>query len=151
MQTAVPRWRGFNLQYFFTAGRYSAPVEDDFRWVRDLGFDFIRLPMSYRIWLEGDDVYKIKEAPFENIDRVIEWGQKYKIHTSLNFHRGPGYCINRGETEPFNLWKDAEALDAFCFHWDSPLGQAASGRTLRQVGQAGEKRHRRTLRRSRHL
>ena len=117
-QTALPRWRGFNLQYLFTAGRYSDPVEDDFRWVRDLGFDFIRLPMSYRIWTDGDDVYKIKEAPFENIDRVVEWGQKYKIHTSLNFHRGPGYCINRGETEPFNLWKDKEALDAFCFHWD---------------------------------
>ena len=116
-QTVLPRWRGFNLQYFFTEGRYSEPVEDDFRWIRDLGFDFIRLPMSYRIWIDGDDVYRIKEAPFENIDRVVEWGQKYKIHTSLNFHRGPGYCINRGETEPFNLWKDKEALDAFCFHW----------------------------------
>ncbi len=116
-QTALPPWRGFNLQYLFTKGRYSEPVEDDFRWIRDLGFDFIRLPMSYRIWIEGDDVYKIKEAPFERIDRVVEWGRKYRIHTSLNLHRGPGYCINRGEIEPFNLWKDKEALEAFCFHW----------------------------------
>lgn len=117
-QTALPRWRGFNLQYLFTTGRYGKALEDDFRWIRDLGFDFIRLPMSYRIWIEGNDVYKIKESPFENIDHIVEWGRKYGIHTSLNFHRGPGYCINRGETEPFNLWKDAEALDAFCFHWD---------------------------------
>ena len=116
-QTVLPHWRGFNLQYMFTEGRYGKPVEDDFRWTCDWGFDFIRLPMSYRIWTEGEDVYKIKEAPFEDIDQIVEWGRKYKLHISLNFHRGPGYCINKGATEPFDLWKDKEALDAFCFHW----------------------------------
>jgi endoglucanase len=25
--------------------------------------------------------------------------------------------VNREFTEPFNLWKDKEPLDAFCFHW----------------------------------
>ena len=92
-QTVLPRWRGFNLLYLFTARRYTEPVEDDFRWIRDLGFDFIRLPMSYRIRIEGNDLYKIKEEPFENIDKVVEWGRRYGIHTSLNFHRGPGHGI----------------------------------------------------------
>lgn len=117
-QTVFPRWRGFNVQYFFTKNRYSEPVEDDFRWTADWGFNFIRVPMSYRVWTEDGDVYKIKKAPFERIDRIVDWGRKYKIHISLNLHRGPGYCINRGETEPFNLWQDTEALDAFCFHWE---------------------------------
>jgi len=117
-QTIFPRWRGFNLQYFFTKRRYSAPVEDDFRMTRDWGFDFLRIPMSYRIWTDEKDVTKIDEKPFERIDRVVDWGKKYKLHISLNFHRGPGYCINRGETEPFNLWKDREAQDAFVYHWE---------------------------------
>jgi len=116
-QTVFPRWRGFNVQYFFTQRRYSDPVEDDFRWIADWGFNFIRVPMSYRIWIEGDDVYKIKKGPFEKIDHVVDWGQKYKLHVSLNFHRGPGYCVNEGWTEPFDLWKDQQALEAFCFHW----------------------------------
>ncbi|MCJ7778803.1 MAG: cellulase family glycosylhydrolase [Sedimentisphaerales bacterium] len=116
-QTVLPRWRGFNLLYLFTKQGYSKPVEDDFRWIADLGFDFLRLPMDYRIWIEDNDVNKIKEEPFENIDRVVEWGRKYKIHICLNFHRGPGYCVNQGWIEPFNLWKDQKALDAFCFHW----------------------------------
>jgi endoglucanase len=36
---------------------------------------------------------------------------------SINFHRAPGYSVNQEFTEPHNLWKDAEPLKAFCFHW----------------------------------
>jgi len=117
-QSVFPRWRGFNLLYLFTANGYRAPMEDDFRWASDWGFDFMRLPMSYRIWTDIKDIYKIKEKPFERIDQVVEWGKKYGLHISLNFHRGPGYCVNRGETEPFDLWKDQEALKAFGYHWE---------------------------------
>src|ERR1700742_2945225 len=42
---------------------------------------------------------------------------KYIMHVSLNLHRAPGYCINAGFYEPFNLWTDQQAQDAFYFHW----------------------------------
>ena len=42
---------------------------------------------------------------------------KQGLHVSLNLHRGPGFCINAGFNEPFNLWNDKEAQDAFYFHW----------------------------------
>ena len=42
---------------------------------------------------------------------------KYEMHTSINLHRAPGYCINAGFHEPFNLWTDQAAQDAFNFHW----------------------------------
>jgi endoglucanase len=42
---------------------------------------------------------------------------KYNLHVSLNLHRAPGYCVNAGFHEPYNLWTDQAALDAFCFHW----------------------------------
>jgi endoglucanase len=53
----------------------------------------------------------------EKLDRAVDLGQKYNIHVCLNFHRGPGYSVNREFKEPFSLWKDQSALDAFCFHW----------------------------------
>lgn len=53
----------------------------------------------------------------EEIDQLIFLAHKYHLHVSLNLHRGPGYCINAGFHEPFNLWKDKEAQDAFYFHW----------------------------------
>ena len=67
-QTAIPRWRGFNLTYFFTKWKDATPVEDDFRMMRDWGFDFVRLPMSYELWVQPGDWYAIKEETLERID-----------------------------------------------------------------------------------
>ncbi len=116
-QTALPRWRGFNLLEMFTMRSRGDWAEDDFRWIRDFGFDFVRLPTCYRLWIEDGDDYKIHEPMLEKLDRAVELGGKYGLHISLNFHRGPGYSVNREFTEPHNLWKDKSALDAFCFHW----------------------------------
>ncbi|MFQ5809850.1 MAG: glycoside hydrolase family 5 protein, partial [Armatimonadota bacterium] len=132
-QTALPRWRGFNLLNFFQAfdsGERSDGMvrEDDLRWMRDWGFDFIRIPMDYWLWvdsdwqttrtLDPDDVLKIKESTLEQVDRTVELGRKYGLHVNLNFHRAPGYCINNREREPFVLWSDTQAEDAFVHHWD---------------------------------
>ncbi|MFQ6035860.1 MAG: glycoside hydrolase family 5 protein [Sedimentisphaerales bacterium] len=116
-QMVLPRWRGFNLLGMFTMRSKGHFPEDDFRWIRDFGFDFVRLPLCYRLWIEDGDDYNIKEPMLEKLDRAVELGDKYGLHVSLNFHRGPGYSVNREFKEPFNLWKDQAALDAFCFHW----------------------------------
>ncbi len=39
------------------------------------------------------------------------------MHVSLNLHRAPGFCVNAGFNEPYNLWLDQEAQDAFYYHW----------------------------------
>ena len=116
-QTVLPRWRGFNLLDMFTMRSKGDWVEDDFRWMQDFGFDFVRLPSCYRLWIKDGDDYKIHEPMLEKLDRAIELGNKYGLHVSVNFHRGPGYSVNREFKEPHNLWKDAEPLKAFCFHW----------------------------------
>ena len=131
-KNALPRWRGFNLLYLFQARvRKDGPVEvpeDDFQMIADLGFDFVRIPMDYWFWIDSDwrttgrpsagDVVKIKESALAPIDRIIELGRKHGLHVNLNFHRAPGFCVNSAELEPFVLWRDREAEDAFVFHWD---------------------------------
>jgi endoglucanase len=77
----------------------------------------VRIPACYTLWIEDDDVYALDEAMLAKVDRVVRLGQHYGIHIDLNFHRGPGYSVNREREEPFNLWKDQDALDAFIFHW----------------------------------
>ena len=125
----LPRWKGFNLLDFFSPDPRQSrrqTTEDNLRWMQDWGFDFVRIPMAYPYYIDIDrskditpeDVYKIKEENVERIDRVVDMAHKHNMHVSLNLHRAPGYCVNAGFNEPYNLWKDTEALDAFCFHWN---------------------------------
>jgi len=116
-QMVLPRWRGFNLQGMFTMRSKGDFPDDDFRWIRDWGFDFVRLPLCYRLWIKDGDDYKLHEPMLAKLDRAVQLVHKYGLHVCLNFHRGPGYSVNKEFTEPLNLWKDQEALDAFCFHW----------------------------------
>jgi aryl-phospho-beta-D-glucosidase BglC (GH1 family) len=110
------QWRGFNLLEKFTLNQSAPFKEDDFRWIAELGFNFVRLPMDYRCYVEKDDWLKFKEPVLKEIDEAIALGEKYKIHVCLNLHRAPGFCINP-PAEKTDLWKDEEALNAFIAHW----------------------------------
>jgi endoglucanase len=118
-QTVLPRWRGFNLLEFFTIKSSGDVREDDFRWIADWGFDFVRLPMCYTLWIENDDPRRLYEPMLRKIDRAVELGRRHNLHVCLNFHRAPGFSVNPERTEPYSLWKDQAALDDFCFHWQA--------------------------------
>lgn len=116
-QHVLPRWRGFNLLELFTVNSDANFREDDFRWIAEWGFNFVRIPACYTLWTEGSNTYRVSEPQLKKIDRILEYGEKYGVHISFNFHRAPGYSVNPERAEPFDLWKDQAALDAFCFHW----------------------------------
>lgn len=128
-KNVLPRWKGFNLLDFFSPDPVSqrgATTEEHFKWMADWGFNFVRLPMAYPAYLDidrsknitPDDVYKIKPEAVDAIDALVNSALKHNMHVSLNLHRAPGYCVNAGFHEPYNLWRDQAALDAFCFHWN---------------------------------
>ena len=126
----LPKWKGFNFQDFYSPdparnARRSTP-EEHFKWMSDWGFDFVRLPMSYPGYLNfdrskpitPDEVRQIDEEQVEKIEAFVFRAHKYNMHVSFNLHRAPGYCVNAGFEEPYNLWNDQRALDDFCFHWE---------------------------------
>lgn len=127
----LPKWKGFNLLDFFNpeparTNSSNKTTGDDLKWMSDWGFNFVRLPMAYPRYLSfdrsrditPDEVYKFDEKAIEEVDNIVNNAIKSGMHVSLNLHRAPGYCINAGFHEPFNLWKDKEAQDAFYAHWE---------------------------------
>ena len=125
----LPKWKGFNLTDFNTpdpSGNRRSTTEDHLKWMRDWGFDFVRLPIAYPYYLNfyrskkitPEEVYQIDDGSVEKIDKLVQLAHKYNLHVCLNLHRAPGYCINAGFNEPYNLWKDDEAQKAFYFHWN---------------------------------
>lgn len=113
---------GFNMLYIFSQFDNQPPEkvnEKELDFIAKHGFNFIRIPMDYRFWTKGFDYMNPDERVFEQIDRYYEACRKFGLHCSLNIHRAPGYCINDNHLEKHNLWKDAEALEAFIFLWET--------------------------------
>ncbi len=125
---ALPRWKGFNVLDFFNPDprmkRQHTPATY-FQWMADWGFDFVRVPMAYPYYVNfdrtrpiaKDEVYNINVDRVREIADLVELANNYGLHVSLNLHRAPGFCVNAGFEEPYNLWADPEALEAFVFHW----------------------------------
>jgi endoglucanase len=125
----LPQWRGFNLLDFFSPnpqkGRKQTP-EEYFKWMEDWGFNFVRIPMAYPAYLKFDRSQNIKTEEIRNFDEqmtdkienLVYLAHKYHHHVSINLHRAPGYCINAGFVEPYNLWTSEQALADFCYHWE---------------------------------
>ena len=124
----LPRWKGFNLLDWFTpmAGRDNQnTTEEDLKWMADWGFDFVRLPMAYPRFIKYDksknvtpsDVVNFDDKEVDKVQALVEKANKYGLHVSLNLHRAPGFCVNAGFNEPYNLWEDKEAREAFYIHW----------------------------------
>ncbi len=132
---SLPKWRGFNLLEKFTDkpdewlnvapewGYKNEPFrESDFAMIHDFGFNFVRLPMSYKCWCDENDWYKLKEKHLKEIDKAVSYGKEYDLHVCINFHRSPGYTINDPHflsqfREKISVWDDDKALKACAFHW----------------------------------
>ena len=115
---ALPRWRGFTLlDKSVTSGSDIAFREMDFAWIAEWGFNFVRVPLSYRCWSDPQNWRQLREGALKQIDRAVEFGRRYGIHVSLCFHRAPGHSADHAAGEPLSLWTDAEALEACAYHW----------------------------------
>ena len=128
LNNKLPKWKGFNVLDFFSPNPEilkRPTTEEYFKWMQGWGFDFIRVPMAYPYYLNFDrsrnilpeEVYNINTEAIDRIDGLVSMAHKYQMHVSLNLHRAPGYCINAGFHEPYNLWRDEAAQQAFYFHW----------------------------------
>ena len=112
------RWRGFNLlEMCHKTGDRPPPFhEGTFSLIRELGFNFARIPLDYRYWIEGDDWEKIDETRLAPLDRAIEFARKHAIHVLIALHRCPGYSVAQ-PPERENLFASTNAQRVCALHW----------------------------------
>lgn len=114
----MPRY-GFNMQWLYSD--HTAPTGPDEKVLDAMaawGFDFVRLPTDYRLWSVDGDPYRPDETVLRLVDQVLAACRTRGLHLSLNLHRAPGYIITGWESEPYNLWADRPAQDAFVVTWE---------------------------------
>jgi len=85
----LPKWKGFNLLDFYSPEGIpgSRPTtEDHFKWMRDWGFDFIRIPIAYPYYLGFDrsrnilpeEVYHTDPRKLEEIEALVAYVHSFK-------------------------------------------------------------------------
>jgi aryl-phospho-beta-D-glucosidase BglC (GH1 family) len=96
----ISAWRGFNLLERYDIKKndpHTGYEEDDFKWISGFGFNFVRLPLDYRLYVKNDDKNEgwcnFDETGLKFVDQAIEYGKKYGIHVSINLHKAPGYYV----------------------------------------------------------
>jgi aryl-phospho-beta-D-glucosidase BglC (GH1 family) len=113
--------KGFNLLGKFDVGWADYGFsEDEFMVVKDLGFNFVRLPLDYRTYTQPGDWDIFLEDKVAEIDKAVELGKKYGVHVCINLHRAPGYCVNPSAlpaNQNLDLWTNITAQEAFVNHW----------------------------------
>ena len=125
-QELFPRYRGVNLTGMFCTPdsqyadrtRRGYFLERDFAEVAECGFDFVRLPLSYKLFTTEKSPYELDGKKLELLDRAVQWAGKYHLHVNINLHRAPGYCVNMDvPDDPVLLYRDDEALEYFSNVW----------------------------------
>ncbi|MDR2922649.1 MAG: glycoside hydrolase family 5 protein [Treponema sp.] len=112
-------WKGFNLLNMFYLGGQTTDTpfsEKEFKMMSDWGFNFVRIPIDYRILIRAGDWNNMNESAMRRLDKALEYGIKHDIHICLNLHRAHGYTV-ASPAETTNLWTQAKPQEAFARMW----------------------------------
>jgi aryl-phospho-beta-D-glucosidase BglC (GH1 family) len=113
----LPTWRGFNLQNQFHRDWSRRPFNAaEFQLISSLGFNFVRIPIDYRVYISGGNWTQFSESALQELDRAVSLGGQHGLHVCLNLHRIPGYTV-ASPAETRNLFTDPEAQRVAALHW----------------------------------
>ena len=89
-------------------GEWGLYVQEEyFDLVKEAGFDFVRLPVSWDAHADGAEPYTIDPEFFFRVDQVLGWAMKRNLTTILDFHNYDEMMSNPwGNEERFiAIWK----------------------------------------------
>lgn len=88
--------------------------EEDFKIIKDLGFDHVRVPVDYNLVEEEDGTYT---DGFKYIDRAILWARKYNLEMILDLHETFGFVFDDDSKVAF--FNDRSVRERFFKLWEN--------------------------------
>ncbi len=75
---------------FWSQLRENYITEADVRYMAELGYNSVRIPISYRLFMEeGEEIIWLEEG-FRLLDTFFDWCEKYKLYAFIDLHGAPG-------------------------------------------------------------
>jgi len=75
---------------FWTRFRDAFVTADDIRFIADAGFNTIRVPLDYRLFVTAEDEPRFDGVGYALIDRLIGWARTAGLRVILDLHAAPG-------------------------------------------------------------
>ncbi|MBR2381837.1 MAG: cellulase family glycosylhydrolase [Clostridia bacterium] len=99
---------------------YAYCTEADFKLIKDMGLNTIRLPMYYRNFMEGaDDNLTMRADAFEKLDYFLELARKYDLKVIIDMHGvvGGQSGYEHSGTRRIEFWENETYIRSMCTLW----------------------------------
>ncbi|MBY9008357.1 MAG: glycoside hydrolase family 5 protein [Candidatus Lokiarchaeota archaeon] len=95
---------------------------DDFRKIRDWGFNTIRLAVdfSFLFTLSENNADSLSPIPsnFEYLDHIVSWAEELGLYLIIDLHKAPGHSFESSELHKNRIWKQNSPFqDIFLRIW----------------------------------
>jgi len=75
---------------FWTKFRDTYISRDDIRYIKSLGFNSIRVPLHYRLFVSERDSRTLEGPGYALLDRLVAWCREAGLYVILDMHAAPG-------------------------------------------------------------
>ena len=73
-----------------TADSPQCGTEADIRRMAEIGYNSVRIPINYRLFMEDDEQIQWIDEGFELLDKCLDWCEQYQLYAFIDLHGAPG-------------------------------------------------------------
>lgn len=119
---SLPKWNGVtvpNLQEygFEYDGQPQVFTKEDMENISELGFNFVRVPLDTRLFLDLDNPGSVHLEKLVNLDELISWGAAFGTHVCVDVHSCFGFSTDGDDTND-TFWENPKEQEIFLSFWD---------------------------------
>jgi endoglucanase len=75
---------------FWKAYRDNYITDEDIRFIKQAGFNSVRVPFNYRLFVTEGEPQRLEGTGYELLDRIVGWCKKEGLFVILDMHAAPG-------------------------------------------------------------
>src|ERR1700730_16741575 len=91
IQTAISELVGEDeARRFWKTYRDNYITREDIAFIKQSGFNSVRVPFSYRLFVSDASVPGLEGPGYELLDRVVDWCRREGLYVILDMHAAPG-------------------------------------------------------------
>lgn len=91
IETAISELVGEDgARRFWKTYRDNYITREDISFIKQSGFNSVRVPFSYRLFVSDAAVQRLEGPGYELLDRVVDWCRREGLYVILDMHAAPG-------------------------------------------------------------